>query len=397
MSSLKTVIKISTLRNAFAFIAIVLLVVIPKGGFKVSGIPITWGYLYLGFLFMVLFFSLSKNFIVNQKALICYLATLPFLVYFTVHLAVKGYDGTFGNLVAFYTSFAFMPLLFLVFLSGTLARIDIDYLEKLIYRAVLIVSVYGIFLFLHKQILGRYIEIPYITVNSGDLGELEGKYNQRGNLFKLISTYNNGNIFGVCIMLLFPVFYKKYRKKWELAAVLLALFLTLSRTVWIGVIVFFLIEYRKKLLELIKVYAVVLVAVFVVSSFLFTGLFQYGSLGNFVTDTSFGGRIYQIKDALGFSWFGAEVYNVVNEIVYLSIYRQFGLIGFILFCISMFLPFYIFSYSSKRNWTYFLGVIVYWVLCASDGCTLFIPTLAFYNFVLCMSLVTQRQQNIAEE
>jgi hypothetical protein len=397
MSSLKTVIKISTLRNAFAFIAIVLLVVIPKGGFKVSGIPITWGYLYLGFLFMVLFFSLSKNFIVNQKALICYLATLPFLAYFTVHLAVKGYDGTFGNLVAFYTSFAFMPLLFLVFLSGTLARIDIDYLEKLIYRAVLIVSVYGIFLFLHKQILGRYIEIPYITVNSGDLGELEGKYNQRGNLFKLISTYNNGNIFGVCIMLLFPVFYKKYRKKWELAAVLLALFLTLSRTVWIGVIVFFLIEYRKKLLELIKVYAVVLVAVFVVSSFLFTGLFQYGSLGNFVTDTSFGGRIYQIKDALGFSWFGAEVYNVVNEIVYLSIYRQFGLIGFILFCISMFLPFYIFSYSSKRNWTYFLGVIVYWVLCASDGCTLFIPTLAFYNFVLCMSLVTQRQQNIAEE
>lgn len=388
MSNLSKTVKISRVREILALIAVFLLVIIPKGGFKVSGIPITWGYIYLGFLFMILVWSLKSSFIINQKTLICYLATLPFIAYFVIHLSIIGYDGSFGNLIAFFVSFVFLPFLFLILLSGVLSRINLDYFENLIYKAVLIVSIYGIILFAYKQLRGSYIEIPYLTVNSGDIGELEGKYNQRGNIFKLISTYNNGNIFGVCIMMLFPVFYRRYKKKHELYIVILALFLTLSRTVWIGLILFFLIKYRNRIWKLIRVYLIIIILFFLLSSLLLTQYFQYGSLGNFILDANFGGRIYQIREALSFSFFGIKTYVGIDEIVYLSMYKQFGLVGLLLFFLSMFFPFYVYIHSKTRNRVYFTGVIIYWVLCASDGCMLFLPTLAFYYFIVCMSLVT---------
>lgn len=388
MSSLNKTVKISRVREILALIAVFLLVIIPKGGFKVSGIPITWSYLYLGFLFTVLLWSLKSSFIINQKTLICYLATLPFMAFFIVHLSILGYDGTFGNLISFFVSFGFMPLLFLVLLSGVLSRIDLGYLEKIIYKSILIVSVYGIILFIYKQAFGQYIEIPYFTINAGDVGEIGDKYNRRGDIFKLTSTYNNGNIFGVCIMLLFPAFYKRCKNKIHLWIVLLALFLTLSRTVWIGMLLFFMIEYRSRLLHLIKVYALAIFFLFMLSSVLLTTYFQYGSLNNFLLDTSFGGRIYQIREAFSFSFFGVEPYEIINEIVYLSIYKQFGLVGFLLFCFSLFAPLYVFLHSKTRNTTFFTGVFIYWVICASDGCMLLLPTLAFYNFAVCISLVT---------
>ena len=53
-----------------------------------------------------------------------------------------------------------------------------------------------------------------LTVNAGDLGELDSsKFNQRGSVSKLISTYNNGNIFGVCTLMLFPIFYEYTKSK----------------------------------------------------------------------------------------------------------------------------------------------------------------------------------------
>ena len=72
--------------------------------------------------------------------------------------------------------------------------------------AVLFVSAYGIFLFFYKLGTGSFIEIPYLTVNAGDLGELEGKSIDRGGIFKLISTYNNGNVYGISILILLPLY-----------------------------------------------------------------------------------------------------------------------------------------------------------------------------------------------
>lgn len=380
------------LREILFFLGVLLLVIIPKGGIKIAGIPLTWGYLYLGFLLILsAVVIVSKyRFPVNSRHFMCFVATLPFVVYFSVHLLIFGYEGSTGNFIAFYISFVFLPFLFYIILGYFLTKIDQDYIEKLIANAVFIISVYGVFLFSYKQIYGYFLEIPYITINADDVGELaRSKFNQRGSIAKLISTYNNGNIFGVCTLMLFPVFYKKTTSKFKIFIVILALTLTLSRTVWIGLIFFFLIIYRNKLQQLAKVYLIGAFILFVIGSVLMTRYFQYGSLEGFILDSNLGGRILQIRKVNEISLFGNGPYTIIDEIVYLSIFRQFGIVGFLLFCVSFFAPVYIFLQTKNNNQVYLLGILTYLFVCLSDGCMLLIPTLVFFYFICTMAFIRQ--------
>ncbi|MFQ6600484.1 hypothetical protein [Flavobacterium sp. C3NV] len=380
------------LREILFFIAVLLLVIIPKGGFKIAGVPITWGYLYLGLLFIlsIIIIVNKYKFTVNSKHYMCYLATLPFVLFFTIHLLIFGYEGSLGNLIAFYISFVFLPFLFYIILGNFLTKINGDYIQNLIAKSVFWIAIYGIFLFIYKQITGHFLEIPYITVNAADLGELaRSKFNQRGSVAKLISTYNNGNIFGVCILMLFPVFYNKTTSKFKIFIVILALILTLSRTVWIGLIFYFLILYRNKLLQLAKVYLLGALLLFIIGSIVMTRYFQYGSLQGFILDSNLGGRILQIRKVNEITFFGSKAYTIIDEIVYLSIFRQFGVIGLVLFCISFFAPVYLFLQTKNNNFIYFLGVITYLFVCFSDGCMLLIPTLAFFYFICTMTFIRQ--------
>jgi hypothetical protein len=250
-------------------------------------------------------------------------------------------------------------------------------------------------LFSYKQIYGHFLEIPYITVNADDLGELaRSKFNQRGSIAKLISTYNNGNIFGVCTLMLFPVFYKRTTSKIKIFIVVLALLLTLSRTVWIGLLFFFLILYRNKLYQLAKIYLAGAILLFVIGSVLMTRYFQYGSLEGFILDSNLGGRILQIRKVNDITLFGNGSYTIIDEIVYLSIFRQFGLVGLFLFCVSFFAPVYIFLQTKNNNQVYLLGILTYLFVCLSDGCMLLIPTLVFFYFICTMAFI---RQNRAEE
>lgn len=380
------------LREILFFLGVLLLVIIPKGGIKIAGIPLTWGYLYLGFLLILsAVVIVSKyRFPVNSRHFMCFVATLPFVVYFSVHLLIFGYEGSTGNFIAFYISFVFLPFLFYIILGYFLTKIDQDYIEKLIANAVFIISVYGVFLFSYKQIYGYFLEIPYVTINADDVGELaRSKFNQRGSIAKLISTYNNGNIFGVCTLMLFPVFYKKTTSKFKIFIVILALTLTLSRTVWIGLIFFFLIIYRNKLQQLAKVYLIGGFLLFVIGSVLMTRYFQYGSLEGFILDSNLGGRILQIRKVNEISLFGNGPYTIIDEIVYLSIFRQFGIVGLFLFCISFFAPVYIFLQTKNNNQVYLLGILTYLFVCLSDGCMLLIPTLVFFYFICTMAFIRQ--------
>jgi len=63
-------------------------------------------------------------------------------------------------------------------------------------------------------------------VNLDDIGTLDSKYNSRqGGLSKLISTYNNGNQYGVATLLLLPLFdafeHSRFRKLVVRAALVL--------------------------------------------------------------------------------------------------------------------------------------------------------------------------------
>ncbi|KRD62886.1 hypothetical protein ASE40_03600 [Flavobacterium sp. Root935] len=388
----KIILNNEKIREYLFFIGVLFLILLPKGGFKIAGIPITWGYLYLGFLFLlsILIILDKRRFLVSSKHFLCWAATLPFVIYFSINLLFRGYDGSFGNLIAFYVSFGFLPLLFYIFLSSFLKKINQEFVENLLTNAVFWISLYGIILFAFKQITGSYIEIPYLTVNADDLGTLEGKYNMRGSLYKLISTYNNGNIFGVCMLMLFPIFHKQNVSKIKLGIVILALLLTLSRTVWLGLLFYFVLIYRDRVFKLVKVYAFLGLILFVFATFLMNRYFQYGSLSGFILDSNLGGRISQIKQFTGLSFFGSQTFDFIEEIVYLSIFKQLGIVGLILFLISFFSQIYVALSTRNNNYPYLLGSLTYLFVCLSDGCMLYIPTLAFFYFINTMIFISKK-------
>lgn len=389
----KLILNNEKIREYLFFIGLLFLVYLPKGGFKIAGIPFTWGYLYLGFLFLLLITILleKKTFFVQSKHLICYLATLPFVLYFSLNLIFRGYSGSLGNLVAFYVSFAFLPLFFYLFLSPFLKKIEYGFIEKKIVQAVFLVSLYGVLLFIFKQVTGHYIEIPYVTVNADDLGTLEGKYNMRGSLYKLISTYNNGNIFGVCILMLFPIFHQKNTSKIKLMIVILALILTLSRTVWLGLLFYFILIYKDSIFRLIRIYALLGLILIVIGTFFMNRYFQYGSLSGFILDSKLGGRIQQIRQLSGLSFFGSQTFKFIEEIVYLSIFKQLGFVGILLFCLSFFMPVYIAITTKNNNYLYLIGCMLYLFVCCSDGCMLYIPTLVFFYFISTMIFISKNR------
>lgn len=386
--------KIKNIHDLVFKIGVLFLIIIPKGGFKIAGIPLTWGYLYLGFIFFSISRSVIKkeHFVLDNKHLLSYLATIPFVVYVTMHLLINGYSSAFGMLISFYVSFVFLPFLFYIYLGYYFKRINPSYVEKLISNAVVAVSVYGIVLFLIKAFLKADVEIPYVTINAADVGDVANKYNVRGNVSKLISTYNNGNIFGICILMLLPMFYETNKSKLKIALVIIALIFTLSRTVWIGLLLFLLIKYRQKLIMLTKSFIILGVFFFLFNIVFLTKGFMYGSLSNFILDFKFGGRITQIRQAFSeITIFGTTNFEGFAEIVYLSLLKQFGLVGVFLFFVSFFTPIFIFFTTKNNNYNYILGAIIYLFICLSDGAILLIPTLCFFYFICTMALINKKR------
>jgi len=376
-------------------IGVFLVVIIPKGGFKVTGVPVTWGYLYLGLIFLIIvknIFNKNRIHFIPLKLLLCYIASFLFFIFFIFHLYFFGYNGKKGDLIAYLVNFGFLPFLFLIILPPYFSQLSQIYINKVICKAVFIVSLYGIILFIIKNIYKIDIEIPYFTINASDVGEVADKYNQRGNIMKLISTYNNGNIFGVCMLMFFPLFYYNTNEKYKIGLVTLALVLTLSRTVWLGLLLFFVIVYRNNIFNLLKSLIWVSILISILSFLFFSSKFQYGSLSGFVLDSRLGGRISQVRQSLELSFLGLQPFSSVTEIVYLSINKQFGIIGLLFYMIAFLTPIFLFFKTKNNNFQYILGVVIYVFVSLSDGCTLFIPTLAFFSFIVAMSFIKNNIQ-----
>ncbi|MBA2246465.1 MAG: hypothetical protein H0W11_16040, partial [Gemmatimonadetes bacterium] len=183
------------------------LLLLPKGGIKLAGVPITWGYLGLAlfFLWLPLALRAGRRIELRKVRLLTLALLLPFQAVAWLGLVTNGIEG-FGFAISLVVSLVFVPLMFVLVFGVHLDRLDLSYLFRLVRFGVLAVSVYGIFLFFYKLLTGSFIEIPFLTVNAGDLGALEDKYIDRAGVFKLISTYNNGNIYGICLLILLPLY-----------------------------------------------------------------------------------------------------------------------------------------------------------------------------------------------
>lgn len=369
--------KYSVLKTILV-VAVVFNVAFPKGGFAIANIPITWGYVIL---FLVIGYSVISGLSIKKISKLkieALLYALPFILYFSIYLFYAEEYPPTGFLVSIILNFIIFPIVFLLFFDRIIEYIlkNDDFFSKILLRSILFISIFGIFLFIYKIKTGVYFEIPYITVNIKDYGLQNAKYNSRpGGIFKLTSTYGNGNIFGLCMLFLLP-FVRSHKLHKTLLKI--AMVLTLSRTVWAGLVIYEIISYRKHFVKMLYIGIAVLTSILIVMIF----ILQYKI--SYIFDPTLGGRLTGKSIDLSI-FFNTKVFFGILEMTYKNILEQIGLIGLLLFILQVFTPL-VLSFQRKSNYLnknqqqLRVGVLTYLIVAFVDGAYLFIPVSLFFWF-----------------
>ena len=389
----------SRLAMGICWMLVVFLVLFPKGGIKVGDIPLTWGYMLIGltfpFLLGVRVLCLPLRY--PAQTFVVALLLLPMQVLILYAYLFNGVED-FGMTVSTCVNLFVLPVVFLLVYAPFLPLIDGRRLANYLRFCIVTAAAWGIILFVIHPITGHYIEIPYLTVNAQDYGELENtKHIARGFFFKLISTYNNGNLYGTATLILLPMYRVLEPARWRRAIVMVALFLTLSRSIWFGMIIYELLPAISQLarqygnfprvsFRLIRkqlyLLAATVIVVIVVSIYLVPSA---PSVVGFLLDPTAGGRISQPTGHETIHLLPAAPLGGFSEIVYLSVLASFGISGFLAFVLFMLSPILVLrmdltALDSPLRTAALKGLVLYSFVAMSDGGFNYIPVMAFYWF-----------------
>ncbi|WP_062387875.1 O-antigen ligase family protein [Demequina iriomotensis] len=228
-----------------AYVAVVAAVnlVIPKAGVKVGDIPVTLGnILFLGLLTIGAIAVLARN-RVPHTGLNGLVGLL--IAYMAVRTIVSAVLGTFDFGFAF--SLVFAPLMFFAVVASARRPGEIEMLARIYVIGFAALATYGV----AQYVLGvNAVALPGITVNLTDFQSGPEWYLRKDNRVegssKLFATYQNGNIFGVNLILIFGVAHEAMKGRWRLVgftAFLVLGMLTLSRSVWLGLAAYILFRF----------------------------------------------------------------------------------------------------------------------------------------------------------
>ena len=381
----------------FTWFLTIFLVLFPKGGVRVGPIPLTWGYLLLGLSLPVLFVVriVGYPWRIRPRTLAAFASTLPFTFLFIFSYRANGI-AVMGAAVSDFVSFIVLPVAFLLVYPAFLTHVDGPRLDRLLRFSILAAALFGIFLFVLYPITHKLIEIPYLTVNAEDYGLIESTKNiARGYFLKLISTYNNGNVYGVATLLLLPLYDKLEPRLWRRNTVRLALVFTLSRSIWAGLVI-------EQLLSLLRLgadaaatfprlypgpalrRAAVLLGVV---GAIFFGVTVSSLNLSFLFAQDLGGR----ADTLAYSVHHVTLLPSVPigpfaEIIYTTALADYGVLGLLALIFLLAFPILLFlAEPSLRHSPLRLaalkGLILYSIVAGADGAINLIPVMAFYWFV----------------
>jgi len=384
-------------QKAVILFLVTFLLMFPKGGIKLAGVPLTWGYLGLAPLFVVLSVLLlvGKEERIRAQRLLVLGALLPFQLVASFGLLTNGVSATgMGFTISLLVTFFFIPLMMVGVLGVYLDRIDLDFLLRLVRFALLFVAAYGIFLFFYKLLTGKFLEIPFLTVNADDAGALEKKkYIDRGGVFKLISTYNNGNIYGISIAMFLPLYCWLEKSTAKKTVVKLSLLLTLSRTVWAGLLMAELLTQLYVKRVSVRTVAILVPSVLlVVGGVLYTVQFIGLDPMAFLFDRGLGGRRGEWANLDETSLFPAMPFDTISEMVYLSVLRRFGLFGLAAFLVGMVTPLVLFlaravpQSSTPYKRSIAAGLMTWLFMAVGDGAILYIPVGVIFWFLVSLLL-----------
>jgi hypothetical protein len=371
------------------------LIAFPKGGIKISGVPLTWGYILLGLVSPLALVTLAPP---PKRSLLTLALSLPFMLFVLPKgiLEASGSSGIgLGFIFSAMMSFGIFPGVFYGLFSGKLKKIPPEVFVKTIVWCVRFIALYGIFLFIYQVNVGTFFQIPYLTVNAADAGQLSEKPIMRaGGIAKLISTYNNGNIYGPCLGMILPIYLLFERNPLMIVAVWSSMFLTISRTCWAGgaflIILLYFIGNKPDPKRILGGVIALIVGVVIIVIL----LQLIGRDATWLVDPSLGGRAGKYDDTfLDLTLLPSGSIASFGEIVYLGILRNYGLLAFLCF-----LPFFwggmFLSYKGKHahhpvRRAARQGLMSYYFVSMSDGAILFIPVMVFFYFTTLLALEGQ--------
>lgn len=375
------------------------MIAFPKGGIKVLGAPLTIGYAFTPLLALVAM-ARGKGLALPIDRLLAFLPCALLTMWSVIVVYLNGSKSS-ATTISYFVSIIYLPLFGLVAFSPLLLDDQRGVVEKTLLWATRVIVVYGLFLFVFRQVTGRWIEIPYVTVNADDVGQLDDKYIRRGLFFKLISTYNNGNLFGISVLILAPLYLSLEKKPWLRGALYLALFLTLSRTVWIGmalVLSFRMLARGIRPSTVLYMLLSVLVAIVMVSAM----VTAMGRDMSFIFDSHLGGRINQLDALRDVRIIPYEAFPGFPEIVYLGVVRYFGIPGLLLFVAHLVVPVLILWLEGvplvrpNKAGACAQGMLIYAVIAAADAAFGLIPVMMVFWMIAGMGFWYAHHQASAE-
>lgn len=380
---------------AVSWLLITFLVLFPKGGVKVGETPLTWGYLILGITAIPLCFVrlIALPLKVSPRVMFAVLSVVPFQVVYIFSYFKNGVDDL-GYAISVFVSFFVLPGVFLLIYPPFLGRINRSRFERYLRTCILTAAIYGIFLFFWHPITGHFIEIPFLTINAADYGLLETTKNiARGDFFKLISTYNNGNLYGVATLILLPLYNLLESKRWRRNVMKIALVLTLSRTVWAGLIVDQLLSllwlFRKSIATFPRLYlggaTKRVVAVLITMGLVLSALLFNSRTIAFLFDPTLGGRSGESAAFLHPTFLPDMPLAGFAEMLYSSALSDYGIIGLLSILLIFLGPILLFVTNTRVvrspiRMAALKGLILYAIVATIDGATNLIPVMAFYWF-----------------
>ena len=402
-SSLGTLLRLS-MADWASLLLVLFVVLFPKGGVKVGEIPITWGYVLIA-----IFATIATPFaILDTRQLrfspltlfvLCCLFPFQCSLLLSMLHGVESIGAAFSTIISFFIFPVIFLLLWRPWYRERLQMRTLNAVRICIYLAAL----FGVAMFIMRLVAGKTLEIPLLTVNLADYGQIEDKDNLRYNLImKLVSTYNNGNVYGAATLILLPMFDFLEPNRWRKVLVRLALLLTLSRTAWIGLIVERLLVIWPSLVAIalrlpvisvrrIRQFAIPAAAISVI--LLLVILLAVSMPGGFgmLTDTSLGGRVASLNAITAVSLFPSQSFSGFGEMVYPTALGQLGITGLIAILILFFCPLGLgfidrTIHRSGLRQAAIRGLLLYAIIAWSDGAIEFIPVMCFYWFTMAIAI-----------
>jgi len=385
---------LNTFMSGVLIFSIVYMIGFPKGGVKIYGIPLTIGYILSGLLLILAMTRIDLSKIpINRVIVIIFAGILSFWSWGIIF--ANGFQKS-GFALAYFIATLYLPIFGMIAFSGLI----MDKLSGPVLLAIKIsirfVILYGIFLFIFKYITGSWIEIPYLTVNADDIGSLDDKYINRGGIFKLISTYNNGNIFGVCMAIIGPIYLYLEENKIFKITLMIAMLLTLSRTVWIAMILINLFSIASQGRGVKQIFNIALFTILGLVSLSVVLAFMGRDL-SFLFDKNLGGRAGMLFSVSEAKFIPTGAFKDISEIVYVGVLNGFGFFGLVLFLLYLLSPIALLLlggtplFSRRPDSACLQGLVIYAIIACSDGAFSYIPVMMIYWMVAGLGFWYQRE------